>query len=73
MLIKYLVMTFKTQGGDKATLSVEGIREDLTAEDASDEMNVIIAKDGFVSKGGKLIGKYNAQIITRNVDQIEMS
>ena len=33
MLVKYLVMTFTTEVGDKATLSVSGIREDLTSED----------------------------------------
>ena len=33
MLVKYLVMTFTTDGGGKASLSVSGIREGLTAED----------------------------------------
>ena len=72
MLVKYLVMTFTTDGGEKASLSVSGIREALTAEDIADAMDVIIAKDAFVVKGGKLKGKYNAQIITRNVDQIDL-
>ena len=73
MLVKYLVMTFKTEGGDKATLSVSGIKEDLTAEEIAAAMDVIISKDAFVAKGGKLMGKYNAQIVTRNVDQIQVS
>jgi len=72
MLVKYLVMTFTTEGGEKATLSVSGIRDDLKAEDIGSAMDVIIAKNAFISKGGKLIGKYNAQIVTRNVDQIEV-
>jgi len=73
MLVKYLVMTFTTDGGEKASLSVSGIREGLTAEDIADAMDVIIAKDAFVVKGGKLKGKYNAQIVTRNVDQIDLA
>ena len=72
MLVKYLVMTFTTDGGEKASLSVSGIREGLTAEDIADAMDVIIAKDAFLVKGGTLKGKYNAQIITRNVDQIDL-
>ena len=66
-------MTFTTEGGDKATLSVSGIRDDITAEDIGAAMDVIIAQNAFVSNGGKLTGKYNAQIITRNVDQIEVA
>ena len=73
MLVKYLMMTFTTEGGDKATLSVSGIKEDLTAEEIAAAMDVIIAKDAFVDKGGKLIGKYTAQIVTRNVDQIQVA
>ena len=73
MLVKYLVMTFTTEGGDKANLSVSGIKEDLTSEGIGAAMDVIIAKNAFVSKGGKLTGKYNAQIITKNVDEIEVA
>jgi len=73
MLVKYLVMTFTTEVGDKATLSVSGIKEDLTSEGIGAAMDVIIAKNAFVSKGGKLTGKYNAQIITKNVDEIEVA
>ncbi|MBC8060596.1 MAG: DUF2922 domain-containing protein [Clostridiaceae bacterium] len=72
MLVKYLIMTFKTEGGDKASLSVSGIKDDLTAEDIAAAMDVIIAKNAFVVKGGDLTEKYNAQIVTRNVDEIEV-
>ena len=66
-------MTFKTEGGERSNLTVSGLKEDLTAEEIAAAMDVIIAKDAFVSKGGKLTGKYNAQIVTRNVDQIELA
>ena len=72
MLVKYLVMTFTTESGDKTNLTVSGIKESLTSEDIGAAMDVIIAKDAFSAKGGKLTGKYNAQIITRNVDEIEL-
>ena len=73
MLVKYLVMTFKTESGEKTTLSVGAIKDTLTPEDISVAMDVIIAKNALVAKGGKLIEKYNAQIVTRNVDEIEVA
>ena len=73
MLVKYLMMTFTTEGGDKATLSVSGIKEDLTAEEIAAAMDVIIAKDAFIAKGGSLKEKLSAQIITKNVDQINVA
>ena len=73
MLVKYLEMIFKTEGGDKATLSVSGIKEDLTGAEISAAMDVIIAKDAFSVKGGKLIEKYGAQVVSRNVDEFDVA
>ena len=36
-------------------------------------MDVIIAKYEFVSKGGKLIEKYNVQIVSRKVDEFHVA
>ena len=47
MLVKYLEMIFTTESGDKAALSVSGIREDLTGEEIAAAMDVIIAKNAF--------------------------
>ena len=73
MLVKYLMMTFITQGGDKATLSLNGIREDLTGEEIEAVMDVIIAKNAFITKGGDLKGKYSAQIISKDVDEFDVA
>ena len=73
MLVKYLMMTFITESGDKATLSVSGLKEDLTAEEIGAAMDVIIAKNAFITKGGDLKGKYNAQIVARNVDELDVA
>ena len=70
MLVKYLVMIFKTESGEKVDLSISNIKEDLTADEISAAMDVIIAKDAFIAKGGSLKEKLSAQIITKNVDQI---
>ena len=55
MLVKYLVMTFITESGEKASLSVNGIKEDLTAEETAAAMDVIIAKNAFITKSGDLM------------------
>ena len=73
MLVKYLMMTFITQGGDKVTLSLNGIREDLTGEEIEAVMDVIIAKNAFITKGGDLKGKYSAQIISKDVDEFDVA
>ena len=72
MLVKYLEMIFTTEGGEKVTLTVSGIREELTAEEIGVAMDVIIAKNAFITKGGDLKGKYSAQIVSRNVDEFEV-
>ena len=73
MLVKYLDMIFTVESGDKATLSVSGIREGLTAEEIGATMDVIIAKNAFITKGGDLKGKYGAQIVSRNVDELDVA
>ena len=73
MLVKYLMMTFITESGDKATLSVSGLKEDLTAGEIGAAMDVIIAKNAFITKGGDLKGKYGAKIVSRNVDEFEVA
>ena len=73
MLVKYLMMTFINESGDKVALSVNGIKEDLTVEEIGAAMDVIIAKNAFITKGGDLKGKYSAQIISKDVDEFEVA
>ena len=73
MLVKYLVMIFKTESGEKANLSITNIKEDLTSDEISNAMDIIIAKDAFICKGGSLKEKLSAQIITKNVDNIDVA
>lgn len=72
MVTKYLVLSFKNESGDKINLSLKGIKENLTAEEISKAMDVIISKNAFYSSGGKLIQKSGAQIITKNVDDYKV-
>ncbi|GKU24062.1 DUF2922 domain-containing protein [Clostridium folliculivorans] len=72
MVTKYLVLAFKNESGDKINLSLKGIKDNLTAEEISKAMDVIISKNAFFSSGGKLIQKSGAQIITKNVDDYKV-
>jgi len=48
-------------------------RKDIADEDIVHAKDVIIAKDAFLVKGVKLKGKYNVQIITRNIDKMNLA
>ena len=67
MVEKTLLMTFLNEEGAKASVTLSGIRDDLTQEEVSAAMDVIIAKNVFQSSGGNLVAKYSAQITERTV------
>ena len=62
-----LSMTFTTSNVDKSTISLEGVKENLTQAEASTLMDAIIEKDIFLTKNGTLTGKYSAQLIQKQV------
>ena len=68
-----LSMTFTTSNGDKSTISIEGVKENLTQTEASALMDAIIEKDIFLTKNGTLTGKYSAQLVQRQVTKIEVA
>ena len=67
MLEKTLLMTFLNEEGAKASVTLSGIRDDITQAEVSTAMDVIIAKNIFQSSGGNLVAKHSAQITERNV------
>ena len=62
-----LSMTFVNTGGDKISMSIAGVKPDITQTEASALMDTIIAKNIFLSKGGSLTSKYTAQLTQREV------
>jgi len=67
MVEKTLLMTFLNEEGTKTSITLSGIRDDLTQAEVSAAMDVIIAKNIFQSSGGNLVAKYAAQITERSV------
>jgi hypothetical protein len=65
-------MTFKTSSGEKATMSITGLKSDITGAEVSKVMDVIIAKNVCYGKGGDFIGKVGAEIVSRNVADLKV-
>jgi uncharacterized protein (DUF1778 family) len=64
---KTLVMTFLNEMGSKASLSISGVRDDLTEAEVSAAMDIIIAQNIFSTSGGDLKTKNTAQITEKTV------
>ena len=68
-----LSMTFTTSNGDKSTISIERVKENLTQAEASTLMDTIIEKDIFLTKNGTLTGKYSAQLVQKQVTKFNVA
>lgn len=65
-----LRMTFRNQGGTSVSLSLDNPREDLTAAEIEEAMDLIISKNVFDSNGGGLVEKYDVKIIDQTVTDL---
>ncbi|QAA32128.1 DUF2922 domain-containing protein [Clostridium manihotivorum] len=72
MEVKYLVLAFKNEKGDKINISLRGVRDNLTQQEISNTMDMVISKNAFSSSGGKLVQKVGAQMISKNVDEYKV-
>ena len=67
-----LSMTFLTSTGEKATMSVSDVNENLTQEEAVALMDAIIANDIFETSKGSFVSKSAAQVTERAVTKFEI-
>ncbi len=67
-----LSMTFLTSTGEKATMSVSDVKENLTQEEAVALMDTIIANDIFETSKGSFVAKSAAQVTERAVTKFEI-
>jgi Protein of unknown function (DUF2922). len=72
MADKTLLMTFLNAEGSKASVTIPGVKDDVTEAEVSAAMDAIIAKNIFSSNGGDLKSKQAAQITERNVTALEV-
>ena len=64
-------MTFLTSTGTKSSINLNGIKPDMTSEQAAALMDKIIEKNIFLTKAGALVGKYDAQVTERKVTKFD--
>lgn len=68
-----LAMTFITSTNAKSTMSISGVKPDLTKDQISALMDKIIEKNIFQTKSGYFTGKSGANVTQRTVTKYELA
>lgn len=68
-----LTMTFITSTGAKSSMTVSGVKEDITKEQISGLMDKIIEKNIFETKSGALVSKSGANVTERKITKYELA
>lgn len=70
--MKTLELRFENEEGKNVTISLDNPVEPADPATINAAMDEIIAQNAFESSGGELVAKKSAQIVERNVTQIEL-
>lgn len=68
-----LSMVFLTEKGLKSTISINGIKSNLTKDQANSLMELIIARNIFLPNAGALSKKDSAQLTERKITKFEVA
>ncbi|MGL5153160.1 MAG: DUF2922 domain-containing protein [Clostridium sp.] len=68
-----LTMVFVGQTGEKSSFSVSGIKQDITEAEVATLMNLIIAKNIFMTKNGDLVSKVGASLTEKVVTKLDVA
>jgi hypothetical protein len=63
-------MVFQNQAGNNVSISIPEVKDTLTQAEIKTLMELIVSKNIFDSIGGDLVGMMEANIITRDVQEI---
>ena len=69
-MAKVLRLSFKNEGGNTVSISLDAPREDVTEAEVVTAMDLVITKNIFTSTGGNLATKYDAKIIDTTVTDL---
>ncbi|OPX90224.1 MAG: hypothetical protein A4E53_01110 [Pelotomaculum sp. PtaB.Bin104] len=69
-MAKVLRMSFKNEGGNTVSISLDAPKETLTAAEVEAAMDLVITKNIFTSSGGNLVAKSDAKIIDTTVTDL---
>jgi len=68
-----LSMVFLTDKGLKSTLSVSGVKANISQAQANTLMDIIIAKNIFLPTAGALVKKDSAQLSERKITKYDVA
>ena len=66
-----LTLTFNTEAGKKASLTITDVKETITSEEANALMDTIIANNIFNTKSGGFVSKVDAKLTERKITTFE--
>ena len=66
-----LTLTFLTETGTKSSLTITGVKETVTSEEANTLMDNIIANDIFETNSGTFVSKVEAKLTERKITTFE--
>ena len=66
-----LQMIFRNFDGRNTTISVSDPDPELTAQDVSDVMDLVVAHNVFQTTGGDIVSKVKAQVVSRAVNVLD--
>ncbi|OPX85521.1 MAG: hypothetical protein A4E53_03515 [Pelotomaculum sp. PtaB.Bin104] len=69
-MAKVLRMSFKNEGGNTVSISLDAPRDNLTEAEVQAAMDLVISKNIFTSTGGNLVSKFDAKIIDTTVTDL---
>lgn len=69
---KKLLMTFKTTDDKNISISVDNPREDITEEEISNAMTIILNKDIFYPNGSTLVSLVGAKIVETGTTEFDL-
>jgi len=67
---KTLRMTFETSGGNAYSITLPEPKDDLTGQQIEEAMDLIIARNIFLTPGGELAAKRDIKIIDTTTDDL---
>ena len=68
-----LNLTFICENGEKTSISIDGVKSDLTKNEVNSLMDIIIEKNIFLTKNGALVKKSGAQLTQKAVTKFEVA
>lgn len=67
-----LVLTFKTTGGANANITIQDADQDVTKTQVGNLMDIIIAQNIFMTKGGEFKSKVSAKLVETSNQLFEL-